>query len=95
MSGYLPPLFKTKAEVIERKAIGIKTFAIRPEYSDMLWREVQHLPELYFLPSNLLLGALLFAQVEDEGDALVRILKQPASQQHGHAAASFRKNCFS
>jgi DNA-binding winged helix-turn-helix (wHTH) protein/TolB-like protein len=31
-SGCLLPLFKTKAHVIERKAVGIKTFAIRSEY---------------------------------------------------------------
>jgi len=41
--GGLPPLFKTKADVIEPNAVGIKTFATRSEYSNLLRRKVQHL----------------------------------------------------
>src|SRR5580700_3412372 len=35
------------------------------------------------------LGSLLFAQIEDEHNALVRTLKPGASNQHGHASAVF------
>src|SRR3984957_8640538 len=87
--GRLPPLFKTKADVIEPNAVGIKTFATRSEYSNNLRNEVDYLTELRFLLADLCLGALLVAQVEDEGDALVRILKQRASQKHRQAAAIF------
>src|SRR3954469_16513972 len=45
--------------------------------------------QVRFTYSDLFLGALLFAQVEDEHDALVRILKARASNQHGYAAAVF------
>src|SRR5258706_3163237 len=47
--GGLPPLFKTKADVIEPNAVGIKTFATRSEYSNKLRNEVQNLPEFCLL----------------------------------------------
>src|SRR6202042_2768358 len=43
--------------------------------------------QVRFTYSDLFLGALLFAQVEDEHDALVRILQASASNQNGYAAA--------
>jgi hypothetical protein len=46
---FLPPLFKTNAEVIERDAVGVKTFATGSKYGNLLRREVQHLTELHFL----------------------------------------------
>src|SRR5882724_9597134 len=45
--------------------------------------------QIRFTSSEGLLRPLLFAQVEDERDALVRTLKQRASNQHGQAAAIF------
>src|SRR5258705_13944069 len=45
--------------------------------------------QVRFTYSDLFLGALLFAQVEDEHDALVRTLKARASNQNGDAAAVF------
>ena len=45
----MPPLFKTKPDVIEPNAVGIKTFATRSEYGDKLRNEVQNLPELCLL----------------------------------------------
>ena len=89
MSQCLPPPFKTKADVIERNPVGIETFAIRSEYSNMLRNQIDHLPELHFLLPDLCLGALLFAQVEDEHHALLRALKQRASNQYGQSAAIF------
>src|SRR5438132_1359759 len=71
-SGFLPPLFKTKADVIERNAVGIKTFTTGSTYRNLLGREVHHLTELQFPLPDLFLGPLLFAQVEDEHDAFVR-----------------------
>jgi hypothetical protein len=48
ISGCLPPLFKTKAEVIEPNAIDIKTFTTGFNYRNLLGRQVQNLPELHF-----------------------------------------------
>src|SRR5271169_836424 len=45
--------------------------------------------QVRFTSSDLFLGALLFAQVENEYDALVRTLNPRASNQDGHAAAVF------
>src|SRR6266850_3228834 len=57
-SGCLPPLFKTKADVIERNAVGVNTFAVGSKYGNLLRREVQHLTELHFLLPDLFLGRL-------------------------------------
>src|SRR4029453_1304601 len=43
--------------------------------------------QVRFTSSEGLLGVLLFAQVEDERDALASTFKQRSSKQHGHAAA--------
>src|ERR1700675_2258507 len=45
--------------------------------------------QVRFTPSDLFVGALLFAQVEDEHDALVRTFKTRSSNEHGNAAAVF------
>src|SRR6266481_1941788 len=90
-NGSLPPFIQTHAKVLERDAICIETLAVGSVYSNQLRSEVQYLTELDFLPSDLFLGALLFAQVEDEHDALVSTFKQRTSNQHGHAAAIFPK----
>src|SRR3954447_11524650 len=45
--------------------------------------------QVRFTYSDLFLRALLFAQVEDVHDALVRTLKARASNQNGYAAAVF------
>src|SRR5262249_10259447 len=45
--------------------------------------------QVRFASTESIHGALLFAQVEDEHDTLVRTLKPRASNQHGHAAAVF------
>ena len=58
ISGCLPPLFKTKADVIERNAVGTKTFTTGSKYRNLLRREVQHLTELHFLLPDLFLGPL-------------------------------------
>src|SRR5579859_6500575 len=61
---FLPPLIKTKSEVIERRAVGIKTFPVGSEYNDKLRREVQHLPELHFLCLKLLFRLLAIFNVD-------------------------------
>jgi hypothetical protein len=45
----LPPLLKSKAEVIKKDAVGVKTFAIRSEYGSKLGHEVKDLPKPCFL----------------------------------------------
>ena len=67
--GRLPPLFKTKADVIE--PVGIKTFATRSEYSNHLRNEVQNLAELPLLFSDLVFGALAIGYVLDSTEHLV------------------------
>src|SRR5947208_1817806 len=64
ISGCLPPLIKTKADVIERNAIGIKTFTIGSKYRNLLGREVQDLTELHFLLPDLFLGRLALSDVD-------------------------------
>src|SRR5258706_5885682 len=62
--GCLPPLFKTKADVIEHNAVGIKTFATRSEYRNKLRNEVQNLPELHFTSAPFLLRLFMFSDVD-------------------------------
>src|SRR5260370_21146942 len=84
----LPPLIQTHAKVIERGAIGIERASIRPKYSEVLRREVQHLTEFHFLLPDLFFGPLLVAQIENERDALVAtFLEQRGTSKHrnGHA----------
>ena len=63
-SGCLPPFLKTKADVIERNAVGIKTFTTGSKYRNLLGREVQHLTELHFLLPDLFLGRLALRHVD-------------------------------
>src|SRR5260370_25728465 len=63
-SGCLPPLFKTKADVIERNAVGIKTFAAGSEYSNKLRNEVDYLTELHFTSAPLYLGSFARSDVD-------------------------------
>src|SRR6266403_1198195 len=51
----LPPLIQTHTKVIERGAIGVKTFETGSEYHDMLRRQVQNLPELHLISAPFLL----------------------------------------
>src|SRR5882724_925571 len=70
---------------------------VRPVLDILLWTpgptaslaQPLRFRQVRFTYSDLFLGALLFAQVEDEHDALVRTLKARASNQHGNAAAVF------
>src|SRR5579862_8995821 len=64
-SGRLPPLLKTKANVIKPDAVAIKAFTTGSKYSNLLRREVQHLTEFQFLLPNLLLGRLTLSDVDD------------------------------
>src|SRR6478672_621412 len=59
-----PPLFKVKAEVIERDVVGIKAFAVGTENCDNLRREVQHLPELHFTSAQFLLCSFTLSDVD-------------------------------
>jgi hypothetical protein len=43
----LPPLFKTKAQVIKSDAVDMKSFTVGSVYTDKLRREVQDLSELF------------------------------------------------
>jgi hypothetical protein len=58
--------------------------------SDLLRREVQNLLELHLLLPDLLFGALLFAQIENESDTLVlTVFGECTAEQYRHAAAIF------
>jgi len=63
-SGCLPPLFKTKADVIERNAVGIKTFATRSEYRNKLRNEVDYLTKLHFTSAQFLLCPFTLSDVD-------------------------------
>jgi hypothetical protein len=60
----LPPLFKVKAEVIERDVVGIKAFTVRSEYRNMLRRKVQHLLEFHFTSAPFLLCSFTLSDVD-------------------------------
>src|SRR5258705_11940531 len=62
----LSPLFKTKADVIEPNAVGIKTFATRSEYTNNLRNEVNYLTELRFLLADLVVRPLAIFDVRDD-----------------------------
>src|SRR5580704_16077039 len=68
--GCLPPLFKTKADVIEHYAVGIKTFASRSEYSNKLRNEVDYLTEFRFLPADFVFRQLAVSNVLDRTEHL-------------------------
>src|SRR5260370_40491902 len=63
-SGCYPPLLKNKANVIERNAFGIETFATRSEYSIKLRNEVDYLPELHFISAQFLLCSFTLSDVD-------------------------------
>src|SRR5690348_2999643 len=61
--GCPPPLFKTKADVIEPNAVGIKTFAARSEYSNNLRNEVDYLTQFRFLLAGLVVRPLAIVYI--------------------------------
>src|SRR5260370_32603553 len=63
IAGCLPPLFKTKADVLEPNAVGIKTFATRSEDNNNLTNEVEYLTELRSLPPDLVFRPLAIFDV--------------------------------
>jgi len=69
-SGCLPPFLKTKADVIERNAVGIKTFTTGSKYGNVLRREVQHLTELHFLVADLSFSRIALGDVSHRPDKL-------------------------
>src|SRR5260370_41596035 len=60
----LPPFIETDAQVNERAAVYIETFAVGTENRDKLRREVQHLPELHFTSAQFLLCLFTFSDVD-------------------------------
>src|SRR5258708_40309185 len=64
----LPPFIDTDAEVIERDAVYIETFAVGTENRDKLRREVQHLPELHFTSAQFLLCPFTLSNVDHSAD---------------------------
>src|ERR1700722_1821887 len=64
----LPPLIQTHTKVIERGAIGVKTFASGSEYRHMLRCQVENLPKFHFTPASFLLCFLTFSDVDHSSD---------------------------
>src|SRR4029077_12866315 len=64
----LPPLIQTHSKVIERGAIGVKTFATGSEYRHMLRCQVENLPKLHFTSASFLLCFLTFSDVDHSSD---------------------------
>src|SRR5712675_1648243 len=64
----LPPIFKTKAQVIKCDAVDMKTFAVGSEDRNELWREVQHLPELHFTSAQFFLCSFTLSDVDHSAD---------------------------
>src|SRR5690349_13056058 len=84
------PRFTRKTVIVKPGLVEIYSFPIRPQYSHVPRCEIEDLPELHFLLPGLFLGALTFAQIKSEGDALAAaFFKQSGGDQHGYAAAIF------
>jgi hypothetical protein len=66
----LPPLFKSKAAVIEEDAVGVKWFTVRPVYRNMLRRKVQNLPKVCFLFADFVFRQLAISNVLDRTERL-------------------------
>ena len=66
----LPPLFKSKAAVIEEDAVGVKWFTVRPVYGNMLRRQVQNLPKACFLFADFVFRQLAISNVLDRTEHL-------------------------
>src|SRR5258708_8531984 len=69
-SGRLPPLLKAEAVVIERSAVGIKTFATGSNYDNGLRCEIQDLTELCFLFPDSFFRNLTFRDIQDRAGNL-------------------------
>src|SRR5260370_29111823 len=82
----LPPFLKSKAEVIEQDAVGVKTFVTGSEYSDKLWREVDYLTELCTLFPDLSFRRFALVNIEARSipldDVAVRIAKWHFAVEH-------------
>src|SRR5271154_7538098 len=62
------PVFKTKADVVEHDAVGVKALPVRPVYRNNLRREVENLPELHFTSAPFLLCSFTFSDVDHRAD---------------------------
>src|ERR1700745_3229860 len=69
----LQPLIQTHANVIERGAIGIDWGSVRSKYSEVLRREVQHLPELHFTSAQFFLCSFALRDVDHSTGVLNEI----------------------
>src|SRR6476660_5947233 len=69
----LSPLIQTHTEVIERGSIGIERTSIMPKYTKVQRREVQHLPELRFLPPDPFFGSLALGDVHRDTHELYEV----------------------
>ena len=63
-SHFASPSVEVDTEILERCAIGIQWASIRPKNTDLLRREIQHLPELHFLLPDLFLGLLALGDID-------------------------------
>ena len=84
------PLLKANAEKLQQGSFGKNGFFPGPYDCDLLRREVQNLLEPHLLLADLLFGTLLFAQINNESDALVpTVFGECTTKQYRHAAAIF------
>src|SRR5689334_9189099 len=74
--GCLPPLFKTKAGVIEPNSVGIKTLATRSEHSNNLRNEVDYLTEFHFTSAPFLLCLFTLRDVDHSAGVLNEIARR-------------------
>src|SRR5689334_7308746 len=69
----LPPFLQTYAKVIERCSIGIDRASISPKYTEVLRREVQHLPEFHFTSAQFFLCSFTLRDVDHSAGVLNEI----------------------
>ena len=66
----LAPLFKRKAVVIEKDAVGVEWLTVRPVYRNILRRQVQNLPQACFLFADFVFRLLAISNVLDRTEHL-------------------------
>src|ERR1700693_2215904 len=64
----VPPFVKNDAQVIERGAVCIEAFTVRPVHRNKLGNEVDYLPELHFTSAQSLLCSFTLSDVDHSAD---------------------------
>src|SRR4029077_10488307 len=71
-----PPFVETDAEVIERGAVCIEAFTVRPVYRNKLRNEVDYLSELHFTSAPFLLCSFTLRDIDYSADKFNELVRR-------------------